>query len=210
MGPSGQAFSCIEDIVSTERVAFASFPHSGKLRRPRSDGDAGRGDAAARNPRGHSLGQRAGVRGQGTAEVARESRDRNAPFRARQSPWENGYCETFNGKLRDECLNGEIFFRCGRRRSCLRSGAKSTTPGARTRCWLPATSANGVRSRRGKWLWKRRAETSGLGKRCAFPLSHSPGDGRLSSPTAEMLTRPDWLGDQHSLSSPGTKSRSGQ
>lgn len=25
------------------------------------------------------------------------------------SPWENGYCEPFNGKLRDECLNGEIF-----------------------------------------------------------------------------------------------------
>ena len=25
------------------------------------------------------------------------------------SPWENGYCESFNGKLRDECLNGEIF-----------------------------------------------------------------------------------------------------
>ena len=21
------------------------------------------------------------------------------------SPWENGYCESFNGKLRDECLN---------------------------------------------------------------------------------------------------------
>jgi putative transposase len=26
------------------------------------------------------------------------------------SPWENGYIESFNGKLRDELLNGEIFF----------------------------------------------------------------------------------------------------
>ena len=26
------------------------------------------------------------------------------------SPWENGYCESFNGKLSDECLNGEIFY----------------------------------------------------------------------------------------------------
>jgi putative transposase len=26
------------------------------------------------------------------------------------SPWENGYCESFNSKLRDECLNGEIFY----------------------------------------------------------------------------------------------------
>ena len=27
------------------------------------------------------------------------------------SPWENGYCESFNSKLRDELLNGEIFTR---------------------------------------------------------------------------------------------------
>lgn len=26
------------------------------------------------------------------------------------SPWENGYCVSFNGKLRDELLNGEIFY----------------------------------------------------------------------------------------------------
>ena len=29
---------------------------------------------------------------------------------ARGSPWENGYIESFNGKLRDELLNGEIFY----------------------------------------------------------------------------------------------------
>ncbi len=26
------------------------------------------------------------------------------------SPWENGYNESFNGKLRDELVNGEIFY----------------------------------------------------------------------------------------------------
>jgi transposase InsO family protein len=26
------------------------------------------------------------------------------------SPWENGYCKSFNGKLRDECLRQEIFY----------------------------------------------------------------------------------------------------
>ncbi len=26
------------------------------------------------------------------------------------SPWENGYCESFNSKLRDEFLNGELFY----------------------------------------------------------------------------------------------------
>jgi transposase InsO family protein len=27
-----------------------------------------------------------------------------------ESPWENGYVESFNGKLRDELLDGEIFY----------------------------------------------------------------------------------------------------
>ncbi|QUS57791.1 IS3 family transposase [Pseudovibrio brasiliensis] len=26
------------------------------------------------------------------------------------APWENGYCESFNGRMRDELLNGEIFY----------------------------------------------------------------------------------------------------
>jgi putative transposase len=26
------------------------------------------------------------------------------------NPWENGYCESFNGKRRDECLKGEVFY----------------------------------------------------------------------------------------------------
>jgi len=26
------------------------------------------------------------------------------------SPWENGYIESFNGKMRDELLNGKIFY----------------------------------------------------------------------------------------------------
>jgi transposase InsO family protein len=26
------------------------------------------------------------------------------------SPWKNGYCESFNGKFRDQFLNGEIFY----------------------------------------------------------------------------------------------------
>ncbi len=32
------------------------------------------------------------------------------------SPWENGYVESFNGKLRDEHLNVELLTRCSRRR----------------------------------------------------------------------------------------------
>ena len=31
-------------------------------------------------------------------------------FIEKASPWESGYFESFNGKLRDELLNGEIFY----------------------------------------------------------------------------------------------------
>src|SRR3546814_112737 len=34
----------------------------------------------------------------------------NTLYIAPGSPWENGYCESFNGSLRDELLNGEIFY----------------------------------------------------------------------------------------------------
>ena len=35
--------------------------------------------------------------------------DMKTLFIAKGSPWENGYVESFNGKLRDELLNGELF-----------------------------------------------------------------------------------------------------
>ncbi len=31
-------------------------------------------------------------------------------FIAPGSPWENGYCESFNARLRDELLNGKVFY----------------------------------------------------------------------------------------------------
>jgi len=48
-----------------------------------------------------------------TAKAVRDWLDRlgvRTLFIEPGSPWENGYCESFNGKLRDECLNGEIFY----------------------------------------------------------------------------------------------------
>ena len=47
-----------------------------------------------------------------TAEIVREWLHRlgvKTLFIEPGSPWENGYIESFNGKLRDELLNGEIF-----------------------------------------------------------------------------------------------------
>ena len=48
-----------------------------------------------------------------TAEAVREwlsAAKVNTLFIEPRSPWENGYNESFNGKLRDELLNGEIFY----------------------------------------------------------------------------------------------------
>ena len=34
----------------------------------------------------------------------------NTAYMEPGSPWENGYCESFNGTLRNELLDGEIFY----------------------------------------------------------------------------------------------------
>ena len=49
------------------------------------------------------------------------------------SPWENGYCESFNSKLRDELLNGEISTASPRPEPSSKPGASTTTPSDRTR-----------------------------------------------------------------------------
>jgi transposase InsO family protein len=41
--------------------------------------------------------------------MAEEAQGEDIVHRA-GSPWEYGYNESFNGKLRDELLNGEIFY----------------------------------------------------------------------------------------------------
>jgi transposase InsO family protein len=56
-----------------------------------------------------SLGQRPGVYGQGGSALAEPHRVRTLYIEP-DSPWENGYLESFNGKLRQEKLNGEIFY----------------------------------------------------------------------------------------------------
>ncbi len=44
-----------------------------------------------------------------TAEVAGRYRA-NALYIEPGSPWKEGFCESINSKLRDEFLNGEIFY----------------------------------------------------------------------------------------------------
>lgn len=40
------------------------------------------------------------------------------------SPWENGYCESFDSKLRDELLNGEIFYSLAEAKAVIESWRK--------------------------------------------------------------------------------------
>ena len=47
-------------------------------------------------------------------------------------PVENAHVESFNRKLRDECLNVSWLETCGKRAHGPRHGEKSTTPNART------------------------------------------------------------------------------
>ena len=49
------------------------------------------------------------------------------------SPWENGYCESFNSKLRDEFLNGEIFYSLKEAQILTERWRGTTTLCARTR-----------------------------------------------------------------------------
>jgi IS30 family transposase len=90
------------------------------------------------------------------------------------SPWENGYCESFNSKLRDEFLNGEIFYTMKELRVLAerwRVYYNTVRPHSSLGYRPPAPSA---------WLSKTSVTTdakAGHGKvesKERFPLSHTP------------------------------------
>ena len=53
----------------------------------------------------------------------------------RGSPWENGFIESFNARLRDELLDGEIFYSLAEARIVIESVGATTTPRGRTDPW---------------------------------------------------------------------------
>jgi hypothetical protein len=71
------------------------------------------------------------------------------------SPWENGYFESFNARLRDELLNGEIFYTLKEARIVIEGwrrhynpvrphsslGSRAPAPETTTRPWPPSGSA---------------------------------------------------------------------
>jgi putative transposase len=83
------------------------------------------------------------------------------------SPWENGYCESFNGKLRDEFLNGEIFYSLKEAQVLTerwRVEYNTERPHSALGYRPPAPQAISLKQP-GAWRY---------GKRCAFPTSPHP------------------------------------
>ena len=77
-------------------------------------------------------------------------------------PWENGYIESFNGKLRDECLNGELFLSLAEARYIVdrwRLDYNHHRPHSRLNWMTPATFA---------------ALCPGVGRSCVPPGSATP------------------------------------
>jgi transposase InsO family protein len=118
--------------------------------------------------------------------VARELRKRLAGtgagtlFIEPGSPWENGYCESFNSKLRDEFLNGQILYYSMKEIRVLAErwrvhyntvrphsslGYRPPAPAA----WLTSTVGHGE------------VETA-----TCFPLLHTPDCGSLSTKLAAL------------------------
>src|SRR6476469_4613176 len=64
---------------------------------------------SARRTRTYPIRQRTRVRRQGGAGLDRSRRAKTA-YIERGSPWENGFIESFNARLRYELLDGEIFY----------------------------------------------------------------------------------------------------
>ena len=91
-------------------------------------GDHGRRHADARRSRAHPIRQWRGDDGEDRAQLADEVGAKTLYIEP-GSPWENGYCESFNGKLRDELLNGEIFYSLKEATDCHRAMAQALQHG---------------------------------------------------------------------------------
>jgi len=64
------------------------------------------------------------------------------------SLWENGYCESFNGKLRDELLNGEIFYTLKEAQVFIESWRRYYKHGTTAQCTRIPASGTGNQNQR--------------------------------------------------------------
>jgi putative transposase len=98
------------------------------------------------------------------------------------SPWENGYCESFNSKLKDEFINGEIFYSLKEVQVLAerwRVYYNTEGPHSSLGYWPPAPAA---------WQTSALLEHGKVESTKRFPLSHTPGycGGQLSNSPATL------------------------
>jgi len=86
-------------------------------------------------------------------------------------PVENGYIESFNGRLRDECLNVEVFLDLSDARGNSTSGEGTTTNSVRTARWR-------IERRTNSPVWP-----------CNFPLPFPQRKGQRTSPKRPFVLR---------------------
>ena len=60
------------------------------------------------------------------------------------SPWENGYVESLNGKLRDELVNGEIFYSVKEARVLIESWGQHYNTVRPHSTWVPAPAPEAI------------------------------------------------------------------
>ena len=66
-------------------------------------------------------------------------------------PVQNAYVESFNGSLRDECLNANWFYRSGDVRQKSKPGGKITNSYVRIACWTTCCRQSLPGKRRRVW-----------------------------------------------------------
>ena len=67
-----------------------------------------------------------------------------SPYIQPGSPWENGYNESFNGKLRDELLDREIFYTLQEAKVLIEQWKRHYNRGSTSQCsWLSSTGTGG-------------------------------------------------------------------
>jgi len=106
--------------------------------------------------RTHPLRQRTGVHRPGGAGPDRRGRCSDRLHRAGQ-PVGNGFCESFNAKLRDELLDGEIFYSLDEARVIIegwRRHYNAGRPHPKPSCRAPARLRNPGQLRRARSPWR--------------------------------------------------------
>jgi transposase InsO family protein len=102
------------------------------------------------------------------------------------SPWENGSCESFNSKLRDELLNGEIFYALEEAQVIIETWRRhyNTALAPELITWLSAAGSRGLPpSATGfaiRTSYAGRADAStAANPKLTFPTDHSIGAGHI-------------------------------